>query len=60
MKQSIEMHNLYEHEINAYNLKDFQPQIVDANYLKQLGVTIERKEVTPGIGRAEAEPQVTL
>ena len=46
MKQPIEMHNLYEHEINAYNLEDFQPQIVDANYLKQLGVTIEPSEET--------------
>ena len=27
-------------------LEDFQPQIVDANYLKQLGVTIEPSEET--------------
>ena len=35
MKQPIEMRNLYEHETDAYNLKDFKPQIVDAEYLKQ-------------------------
>ena len=45
-KKSIEMHNLYEHETNAYNLEGFQPQIVDAEYLKQLGVTIEPSEET--------------
>ena len=45
-KQSIEMRNLYEHDINAYNLEGFQPQIVDADYLKKLGVTIEPSEET--------------
>ena len=38
MKQPIEMRHLYEHETDAYNLKGFKPQIVDADYLKQLGV----------------------
>ena len=42
----MEMRNLYEHETDAYNLKDFKPQIVDANYLKELGVTIEPSEET--------------
>ena len=41
MKQPIEMRSLYEHEANAYTLEGFKPQIVDAEYLKQLGVTIE-------------------
>jgi len=38
MKETIEMHNLYEHETDAYNLEGFKPQIVDAEYLKQPGV----------------------
>ena len=46
MKQPIEMRNLYEHETDAYNLEGFKPQIVDAEYLKQLGVTIEPSEET--------------
>ena len=46
MKQPIEMRNLYEHETDAYNLEGFKPQIVDAEYLKQLGVTIEPSDET--------------
>ena len=38
MKEPIEMRNLYEHETDAYNLEGFKPQIVDAEYLKRLGV----------------------
>ncbi len=40
------MHNLYEHETDVYNLEGFKPQIVDAEYLKQLGVTIEPSDET--------------
>ena len=46
IKQPIEIRNLYEHETDAYNLEDFEPQIVDAEYLKQLGVTIEPSDET--------------
>ena len=44
MKQPIELNSLYVHETNAYNLEGFKPQIVDAEYLKQLGVTIKPSE----------------
>ena len=46
IKQPIEIRNLYEHETDAYNLEGFEPQIVDAEYLKQLGVTIEPSDET--------------
>ncbi|SEF85304.1 hypothetical protein SAMN05216354_1896 [Xylanibacter ruminicola] len=46
MKQPIEIPNLYEHRTDAYNLEGFEPQIVDAEYLKQLGVTIEPSDET--------------
>jgi DNA repair photolyase len=45
-KHPVEMHNLYEHETDVYNLEGFKPQIVDAEYLKQLGVTIEPSDET--------------
>ena len=40
------MQSLYSHETDVYNLKGFKPQIVDADYLKQLGVTVEPSEET--------------
>lgn len=46
IKQPIEIRNLYEHETDTYNLEGFEPQIVDAEYLKQLGVTIEPSDET--------------
>ena len=46
MKDTIEMRHLYEHETDAYNLEGFKPQIVDDEYLKELGVTIEPSEET--------------
>lgn len=46
MKRTIALENLYTHETDAYNLEGFEPRIVDAAYLKELGVTIEPSEQT--------------
>ena len=46
MKRTIALDNLYTHETDAYNLEGFEPRIVDAAYLKELGVTIEPSEQT--------------
>lgn len=46
MKEPIELKNLYSHETDVYNMKGFEPKIVDAQYLKDLGVTIEPSEDT--------------
>jgi len=46
MKESIELKNLYSHDTDVYNMKGFEPKIVDAEYLKDLGVTIEPSEET--------------
>lgn len=46
MKEPIELKNLYSHETDVYNMKGFEPKIVDAQYLKDLGVTIEPSEET--------------
>ena len=36
--------SIYSHETDVYNLPGFQPQIVDAEYLKKLGVQAEPSE----------------
>lgn len=46
MEKIFDFHELYSHETDVYNLKDFKPQIVDAGYLKNLGVSVEPSEAT--------------
>lgn len=46
MSETIELRNLYTHDTDVYNMTNFEPKIVDANYLKDLGVTIEPSEET--------------
>lgn len=46
MSQHIELKNLYSHTTDVYNLEGFTPQIVNAEYLKNLGVTIEPSQET--------------
>lgn len=36
----MQLDNLYQHEINVYNLPGFEPKIVDESYLRELGVTV--------------------
>ncbi|MCF0145551.1 MAG: radical SAM protein, partial [Eubacterium sp.] len=38
--------NFYQHETDVYSLKGFEPQIVDADYLKKLGVSVIPSEQT--------------
>lgn len=46
MEKQIELKNLYSHETDVYNMEGFMPQIVDAQYLKNLGVQVEPSEET--------------
>ena len=46
MEKTFDFYELYSHETDVYNLKDFKPQIVDAEYLKNLGVSVEPSEAT--------------
>ena len=46
MSESIDFKNFYSHETDIYNLENFEPQIVDAEYLKNLGVKAVPSEAT--------------
>ena len=46
MSESIDFKNFYSHETDVYNLENFEPQIVDAEYLKKLGVKAVPSEAT--------------
>ena len=46
MQNSIDFKSFYSHETDVYNLEGFEPQIVDANYLKNLGVKATPSEAT--------------
>lgn len=41
MRKSIDIKPLYSHESNVYNIEGFKPQIVDQDYLTNLGVDIK-------------------
>ncbi|MBR4680746.1 MAG: hypothetical protein IKP03_06545, partial [Fibrobacter sp.] len=42
----MDLKNFYSHDTNVYNLEGFVPQIVDAEYLRNLGVTAQPSEAT--------------
>ena len=46
MQEFIDFTNFYSHETDVYNLENFEPQIVDAEYLKNLGVKAVPSEAT--------------
>ena len=43
---AMDLKNFYSHDTNVYNLEGFVPQIVDAEYLRNLGVTAQPSEAT--------------
>jgi len=46
MQNFMDFKNFYSHETDVYNLENFEPQIVDADYLKKLGVKATPSEAT--------------
>lgn len=46
MEKRCTYENLYSHEQDVYSLPGFVPQIVDAEYLKALGITVQPSEET--------------
>ena len=46
MQNFMDFKNFYSHETDVYNLENFEPQIVDADYLKKLGVKAKPSETT--------------
>lgn len=46
MSKPVPCETLYSHQTSVYNLEGFKPAIVDAEYLKNLGVTIEPSQET--------------
>ena len=45
-ERTMEFENFYEHQTNIYNLEGFEPQVVDREYLKNLGITVEAADAT--------------
>lgn len=46
MSKTMELQNLYSHETDVYNMDGFVPQIVNEEYLRNLGVTVTPSEST--------------
>ncbi|MDD3217565.1 MAG: hypothetical protein PHC41_01330 [Lachnospiraceae bacterium] len=42
----MEFKQLYQHDTNVYSMEGFEPAIVDGEYLKNLGVTVEPSQST--------------